>query len=102
MEKIDLERRYMISENVVAREIEGEIIIVPLTAGIGDAEDDLFSLNECGKAIWKHLDGTNSVREIVTRLEAEYEGESGEILNDVTGFLEELLSRGILVESQQT
>ena len=36
------------SEDVVAREIEGEFIIVPLAAGIGDMEDELYSLNESG------------------------------------------------------
>ncbi len=29
------------SDDVVAREIEGAVIIVPLTAGIGDADDEL-------------------------------------------------------------
>ena len=29
------------SEDVVAREIEGEIVIVPLVAGIADADDEL-------------------------------------------------------------
>ena len=36
------------SEDVVAREIEGEIVIVPLASGIGDMEDELFTLNETG------------------------------------------------------
>jgi len=36
---------YAVSDDVVAREIEGEIIIVPLVAGIGDLEDELFTLN---------------------------------------------------------
>ena len=46
---------YKPSDDVVAREIEGEIIIVPLVAGIGDIEDELFTLNETGKAIWDKL-----------------------------------------------
>jgi hypothetical protein len=33
------------SEDVVTREIEGEIIIVPLVAGIGDLEDELVTIN---------------------------------------------------------
>jgi hypothetical protein len=40
------------SDDVVAREIEGEIVIVPLVAGIGDAGDELYTLNENGQAIW--------------------------------------------------
>ena len=45
------------SEDVVARLIEGDLIIVPLTAGIGDADDELYTLNETGKAVWQTLDG---------------------------------------------
>ena len=34
----------------------GEIIIVPLVAGIGDMEDELFTLNDTVKASWGQLD----------------------------------------------
>ncbi len=94
---IDKNKKYKITENVVAREIEGEIIIVPLTAGIGDAEDDLFSLNDTGKEVWTYLDGTKSVQEIIDLLEDKFEG--GSIEDDVNGFLNELLSRKILEEA---
>jgi len=43
--KISLDSAYAVSEDVVAREIEGQVIIVPLTAGIGDMEDELYTLN---------------------------------------------------------
>ena len=49
------------SEDIVAREIEGEIIIVPLVAGIGDADDELYTLNETGQAIWQKLDGQRTL-----------------------------------------
>ena len=45
MSKVQLSGIYMRSEEIVAREIEGELIVVPLTAGIGDMEDELYSLN---------------------------------------------------------
>ena len=48
--KVDINAAYKASEEVVAREIEGELIIVPLTSGIGDMEDELFTLNETGRA----------------------------------------------------
>ena len=44
------------SDEIVAREIEGELIIVPLTAGVGDMEEALFTFNETGRAIWERLD----------------------------------------------
>ena len=89
---------YIPSEEVVAREIEGEMIIVPLTAGIGDADDELFTLNDTGKAIWKQLDGQRSLKNIVENLSAEFESQPGEIERDVTGLVEELLKRKMLVE----
>ena len=41
------------SEDVVAREIEGDVIIVPLVSGIGDEDDELYTLNPTGQAIWQ-------------------------------------------------
>ena len=41
--EVNLEAAYAPSEDVVAREIEGELIIVPLVAGIGDMEDELYT-----------------------------------------------------------
>ncbi len=78
-----LMRVYIPSEDVVAREIEGQFIIVPLAAGIGDMEDELYSLNESGLAIWKQLDGKNSLRQISSNLAQEYEGPISEIEQDV-------------------
>ena len=89
---------YIPSEDVVAREIEGELIIVPLAAGIGDMEDELYSLNESGVAIWKRLDGRRSLKEVFADLTGEYAASSGEIEQDVLGLVSELLRRKMLVE----
>jgi hypothetical protein len=90
---------YVPSEYIVAREIEGELIIVPLVAGIGDLEDELFTLNETGKAIWDRLDGETSLAEVVAALAPEYDASPGEIERDVRGLLEELVRRRMLVEA---
>jgi len=92
---------YRVSENVVAREIEGELIIVPLVSGMGNLEDELYSLNETGKAIWKRLDGTRDLKTIVRELALEFEASSGEVEEDVMGLTRELLERGMLVEIQK-
>jgi len=88
---------YAVSEDVVAREIEGEIIIVPLVAGIGDLEDELFTLNETGKAIWAKLDGRRTLNEVISELSAEYQEEPDEIETDVLGLVTELARRKMLV-----
>jgi len=85
------------SENVVAREIEGEIVIVPLASGIGDAEDELYSLNETGQAIWKHLDGARTLGAVVDALAQEFGTPRAELEADVLGFCGEMARRGILV-----
>jgi hypothetical protein len=84
------------SEDIVAREIEGEIVIIPLVAGIGDADDELYTLNETGHAVWARLDGVSTLAEIATALSAEYEARAAEIEADVLGFAAEMTRRGIL------
>ena len=89
---------YAVSDDVVAREIEGEIIIVPLVAGIGDLEDELFTLNETGKAIWELLDGRRSLQEVARKLSEKYATEPEKIQTDVLGLVGELLRRGMIIE----
>ncbi len=100
--KIDIEAAYKASDEVVAREIEGELIIVPLTSGIGDMEDELFTLNETGRAIWSKLDGNKSLKAVVAELQEDYDAPVEEIEKDVTGLAQELLNRRILVEAAKT
>ncbi len=95
---IMLDSVYGPSEEVVAREIEGELIIVPLTAGIGNMEDEIYTLNESGRAIWRKLDGTKSVKTVVEELSSEFEANAGEIEKDVTGLIKELVQRRMLFE----
>ena len=99
--KISLSSIYAPSEDIVAREIQGEIIIVPITAGIGDMEDELFTLNETGRAIWKLVDGTTPLKDVVRKLGAEFKAPASEIEKDVIGFVAELSKRNILVEASE-
>lgn len=96
--RVNADGVYAPSDDVVAREIEGELIIVPLVAGIGDMEDELYTLNESGKAIWRRLDGKTELSRIIAALSEEYEAPPGEIERDVLGLVEELVRRRMLVE----
>ena len=99
-QEISLNSAYAPSEDVVAREIEGEIIIVPLVSGIGDMEDDIFTLNETGRAVWDLLDGERTLKDVVEALCSEFTGPAEEIRENVLGFMKELLRRGIIVEGR--
>lgn len=84
------------SEDIVAREIEGEIVIIPLVSGIGNADEELYTLNETGKAIWQKLDGQRTIAEVITALEDEFIATKEQIESDVVGFVREMVSWGIL------
>jgi len=83
----------------VARSIEGELIIVPLTLGIGDMEEEIYTLNQTGKAIWEKLDGKKSLRKVAEELKNEFEAAPEEIEEDVLGLMGELLKRRMVVEA---
>ena len=87
-------------KNVPAsREIQGEFIIIPIASGIGDLEDEIFTLNETGRAIWEKLDGKKSLKEIAAVLSQEFQAPLEGIEQDVSGLTEELLKRRMLVEA---
>jgi hypothetical protein len=92
---------YAHSEDIVAREIEGELIIVPLASGIGDMEDELFTLNETGRLIWGNLDGKKPLKDIVKELAGNFDASEGAIQEDVVGLVGELLKRRMVVEVSQ-
>ena len=95
---VSLKGVYVPSEEVVARQIQGEFIIIPITSGVGDLEDEIFTLNETGRAIWDKLDGKKSLEKIVEELALDFEGSVSEIEKDILGLTEELLKRKMLVE----
>ena len=96
--KTNLEDVYALSEEVVAREIQGEFIIIPITSGAVDEEDALLTLNETGKALWNKLDGIKSLNKIASELFLEFEGLEEDISKDVLGLTEELLKRKMLAK----
>lgn len=88
---------YKKSDSIISREIEGELMIIPISSGIGDMEDEIYSMNESGKAIWDLIDGTNSVSKIIQTLHIEFESPIEELSSDVESLLAELVRRKMIV-----
>jgi hypothetical protein len=88
---------YKPSDDLVVREIDGQIIIVPIGTGIGDLEDELYALNNTARVVWAKLDGAHTVGSVVEELAREYATPAAEIDADVVGLLEELLKRRMVV-----
>ena len=69
-----------------------------MVAGSGDGEDELFTLNDAGKAIWDQLDAQRSLAGVVAAIETEFEGaEDGARERDPLGLVAELVQRRMLV-----
>ncbi len=94
---VQLRSVYKISHNVVARKIEGETVIIPLVAGIGNLDEELYTLNSMGQMIWDQLDGCKNVETICRNLAARFPSAAAVIEGDVLGFLTELVERKILL-----
>ena len=85
------------SDDIVSREIEGELLIVPIASGIGDMEDELYTLNDTGREIWNLIDGKRTIKDIVNELTNDYSAPYDEISRDVLGITGELINRKILI-----
>jgi hypothetical protein len=86
-----------ISDDILARKIEGETILIPLTAGVGNADEELYSLNTSALGIWEKLDGLKTLEEICRELVQANEAPLSMIQQDVLGFISELISRKMVV-----
>lgn len=95
---VKLQNCYIPSEDVVARDVHGEFVIIPIISGVGDADDAIFSLNKFGRAIWDALDKERSLKEVAVLLAAQFDGDTTEIENDVAGLAAELLKRKMIVQ----
>jgi hypothetical protein len=94
-----LDAVYKPSDDVVAREVQGEFVIIPIASGIGDAEDEIFTLNETGRAVWNRLDGIKNLKEVQRDLAQEYDAPEADMARDLLGITEELLKRKMLVHA---
>ena len=100
--KIKLDAVYAASGNVVVREVESEMIIIPFASGVDDAENEPYFLNTIGQVIWQRLEGRRSLKDIVKDLAAEFKTPVKVIEKDVIGFVEKLLMKKMLVEVPET
>ena len=95
---IDLNKVYRVSDRVAARKIVDELLLVPLRDSVAETES-LYSLNEVGARIYDLVDGKRAVRDIIAAIVDEFEVSADQAQDDVTQFLEQLLSIQSIEES---
>ena len=85
------------SGDLVACEIEGSVVIVPVVSGVADAEDGAFILDSTGRAIWKRLDGESALKDVAALLAEEYDAPVADLEVALLEFAVELIERRLLV-----
>jgi hypothetical protein len=84
------------SSKVAYRELDGEMVVMSAL------DSTLYSLDDVATAIWKALDGSTPLNEIIERkLCADYDVAPEIAAPDVESLVEELARRGILLLSDK-
>ncbi len=89
------QQRFVRSQSVVARVVGGETLIVPIRAKVGDLAS-IYSFNGTGSLIWKLLDTPKNVAQLASAVAGEYDIDLQQAERDVTEFVCELKSVGLV------
>ncbi len=84
------------SEEVAAREIEGEVILVPLFSDSGDADEEFYALNDTARAIWLKLDGRRTLSQVASLVADEFDVPASTLRADIMEFIGEMTARRLL------
>jgi len=90
-------RIYKQIDDVVARVIAGEKLIVPVRGNLADMQN-IFTVDEVGSFIWDSINGKRSMGDIVALISDEFDVSEAEAAADLREFLESLKKAGLIVE----
>ncbi|WP_163193742.1 PqqD family protein [Clostridium thermarum] len=63
-------------------------------------ENQCFELNELALEIWNKLNGKVDIFDIVNQIVEQYDEERERVMNDVKSFIDEMVSKNVLLESE--
>jgi len=87
--------RFIRNREVVSRQIEGELIIVPIRHGVGDL-NSLYTLNPVGSVLWNFMTEGHTVPEMVQRICDEFDVTTAQAQGDIHDFLDSLLEEKLI------
>jgi Coenzyme PQQ synthesis protein D (PqqD) len=87
--------RFIRNREVVSRQIEGELIIVPIRHGVGDM-NSLYTLNQVGTVLWDFMQEEHTVPEMMNRVCEEFEVTATQAQDDICEFLDSLLEEKLV------
>jgi tryptophanyl-tRNA synthetase len=81
---------YYKNENMVAREIEDETVLLPIY-DTSEEIDCIYSLNKVASRVWELIDGKKTIGEIKKKVLEEFDTTPQEIEEKMDKFLKDLL-----------
>lgn len=90
-----LDKSFVKDENLMARNIAGETLIVPIRNSIGDL-NSIYTLNEVGARVWQLIDGRRSVNQIAAVISTEYDVAGELAKTDVLELLDSMQEAGLV------
>jgi hypothetical protein len=87
--------RFVRNREVVSRQIEGELIIVPIRHGVGDM-NSLYTLNQVALVLWDFMQEEHTVPEMMNRVCEEFEVTAAQVQDDIRAFLAALLEEKLV------
>ncbi|MBN2719086.1 MAG: PqqD family protein [Deltaproteobacteria bacterium] len=95
---IDGHRIFSHSDKVAFREVEGEVLIVPIRMSASDPTG-VYRLNRTASFIWAQMDGRQDVDAIVQQMVREFDVSAQEALADARELISDLLSIDAIVDA---
>jgi hypothetical protein len=95
-----LDKAFIKDDNLMARHIAGETLIVPIRNSIGDL-NSIYTLNEVSARIWQMIDGSTSVNKIVEAISTEYDVTAEEAAGDVMELLVSMEAEGLIRPAEE-
>lgn len=89
-EQVMLASRVRVKEDVVFRDLEGEVVLLNLDSGI------YFGLDPVGTRIWALIQEHNSLEEVLRHMMVEYEVERVQCEKDLLALLTRLNENGLI------
>ena len=77
------------SKSIVTTKTGNEYVLVPVANNIADM-NSVYTLNETGAFIWEHINGANSVGDIINKMMEEYEVDFLTASEDLFSFIDEM------------
>lgn len=89
---------YKKDPNIVAREIAGEMILVPIRKNVGDMES-IYVLNDTAMFAWQLFDGSLTLAEICSMITEAFDIDDKQAKEDLIELVSNLERVGALVET---